>query len=198
MELAGGERAFGEEGRLSEEVMGWRRPDVSQRKRVEGRPRYLDRRIPVAEAPARVVVVVGSGWTRPPPALTAPPPRSQRVRRPPAAVPERGHLRAEPALRLPTWLHRRALRAAPLRSRRRRGRPGLRPRTGGCPAPRHPARLPAAAGAGCPPGLLSPAEGTPGRVRASPRALSRPAPLARRAGGPGGRRPRPGGEKGAA
>lgn len=153
---------------------------------MEGRSRYLDRHIPVAEAPAPVVVLVGSGWTRPPPALTAPPPRSQRVRRRPAPVPERGHLRAEPALRLPAWLHRRALRAAPLRPRRRRGRPGLRPRAGGCPTPRHPARLPAAAGAGCPPGLLSPAEGTPGRVGASPRALSRPAPFARRARGPPG------------
>lgn len=95
------------------------------------------------------------GWTRPPPALTAPPPRSQRVRRRPTALPERRHVRAEPALRLPAGLHRRALRAAPLRPRRPR-RPGLRPRSWGRPAPRRPARLPAAAGARRPPGLLSP------------------------------------------
>lgn len=100
------------------------------------------------------------GWTGPPPALTAPPPCSQRVRRRSAALPERRHLRAEPALRLPERLHRRALRAAPLRPRRGGRRPGLRPRARGRPTPRHPARLPAAAGAGRPPGLLSPARRT--------------------------------------
>lgn len=31
--------------RLSKEVMGWRRPDVSHGKRVEGCPRYLDRHL---------------------------------------------------------------------------------------------------------------------------------------------------------
>lgn len=44
----------------------------------------------------------------------SPPARSQRVRRRPAALPERRHLPAEPALRLPAWLHRHTLRAAPL------------------------------------------------------------------------------------
>lgn len=57
------------------------------------------------------------GWAVPPPELTAPPPRSQRVRRRPATLPERRHLLAEPALRLPARLHRRALRAASLRLR---------------------------------------------------------------------------------
>lgn len=117
-----------------------------------------------------------AGWPRPPPELTAAPPRSQRVRRRPAAVPERGQLRAEPALRLPARLHGRALRAAPLRPRRGRRRPGLRPRSGGRAAPRHPARLPAAAGAGRPPWLLSPS-GEGGSAR--------PAPCAHRSGGSG-------------
>lgn len=148
------------------------------------RPRPQCSHVPGAETPARGGE--REGWTGPPPELTAPPPRSQRVRRRPAAVPERRHLRAEPALRLPARLHRRALRAAPLRPRRRRRRPGLRPRARGRPVPRHAARLPAAAAAGHLPGLLRPAEKPrPGVGGGGPCAPPRPAPRARRAGSPG-------------